>query len=726
MLSAGTRLGRYRILSLIKKGDTSEVYLAEDTSFLREVAIKVVQVPLSDIVTGEEMTQLFRREVRVLSRLEHPNILPLYDYGVQSGDDELQIFYIVMPFCAGGSLSDWLRLHESAGSLSVKDTDHLINQAAGALFYLHEQGFVHQGVNASNFFMRSESSARPALLLAGFNIAKAVAVAKPDSNMSGSESIAPEQMQGRPVPASDQYALAAMACELLTGHHLFSDSSPLDDPPSRDVFGPDTPEQVRSVLLRALSKDPMARYPSIIEFARAYHHALRSAKKPDIVFFSYAHKDRKLRNQLEEHLSILKYRGLITAWHDRDVVAGDDWEREIDMHLKSASIVLLLISASFMASHYCYSIEMSYALRRHERGEASVIPVLLRPVLFTEAPFARLQMLPANQKPVTTWRDRDSAFVEIALGIERTLQQREMKLSPPVYSQPSMQGSRGRHEESLPEDYRAYPQRSSYSQQPSYPQQPVWQVNRPRLPVRRAWSMRFVALIALLFLILLYFAGLLTHLFTAVWPIMVIILVSMVVLIFIVVRILLERREEQRREEQRREEQRRREAQRREEQRILLERREEQRKRAEQRREEQRIWEEAQQRARKDNYYREALIVYERALRDNSADTAALKGKGIVLDARERYDEALDVFRQLAALAPTSSIYARMGDIFMKMDRAREAVTVYEKAIECDKQDAQAYYGMGQALERLGETVEAERAFGSAKQLGYDDDAGSE
>jgi pSer/pThr/pTyr-binding forkhead associated (FHA) protein len=138
-----------------------------------------------------------------------------------------------------------------------------------------------------------------------------------------------------------------------------------------------------------------------------------------IVFFSYARRDKMLRDRLEEHLSNLKYRGLIQTWHDRDILAGSDWLEQIDISLHNAQIILLLISSTFMASDYCYGKEMRQALQLHAQEKATVIPILLRPVLYAGAPFARLSMLPANGKPVTSWRDRDSAFVDVAINIEK-------------------------------------------------------------------------------------------------------------------------------------------------------------------------------------------------------------------------------------------------------------------------------------------------------------------
>src|SRR6266487_2217628 len=108
------------------------------------------------------------------------------------------------------------------------------------------------------------------------------------------------------------------------------------------------------------------------------------------VFFAYARRDRSLRDKLEDHLSNLKYRGLITTWHDTEIRAGEEWLRQVEIYLNSARIILLLISSDFMASEYCYSIEMKRAMGRHERGEARVIPIMLRPVLFRDEPFTRL------------------------------------------------------------------------------------------------------------------------------------------------------------------------------------------------------------------------------------------------------------------------------------------------------------------------------------------------
>ena len=141
------------------------------------------------------------------------------------------------------------------------------------------------------------------------------------------------------------------------------------------------------------------------------------------VFISYAHKDERLRNELEKHLAILRRNGYITIWHDRRIAPGKVWGYEINTNLTKANIILLLISPDFMASDYCDSVEVKQALKRHEAGECRVIPVILRPVSWQDAAFSTLRALPANGKPVTEWSNRDKAFLDITEGIRNVVEE---------------------------------------------------------------------------------------------------------------------------------------------------------------------------------------------------------------------------------------------------------------------------------------------------------------
>ena len=141
--------------------------------------------------------------------------------------------------------------------------------------------------------------------------------------------------------------------------------------------------------------------------------------QPAEVFFSYSHKDEKLRDELETHLAMLKREGVIRGWHDRKITAGKGWDGKIGENLNSADIILLLVSPDFLASDYCYDNEVVKAVGRNDAGEACVIPVILRPCDWTRAPFNALQALPKNAKPVTRWQRRDDAFLDVAEGIRR-------------------------------------------------------------------------------------------------------------------------------------------------------------------------------------------------------------------------------------------------------------------------------------------------------------------
>ena len=142
---------------------------------------------------------------------------------------------------------------------------------------------------------------------------------------------------------------------------------------------------------------------------------------PVEVFFSYAHEDEMWRIELEKHLSLLQHKGFITVWHDRKIASGTAWAQEIDTHLKAAHLILLLISSDFLASDYCWGVELQEALRRHQRGEACVIPILVRPVDWNEAPFSHLQALPRDNKAISSWSNRDEALTQVAQGIRQAL-----------------------------------------------------------------------------------------------------------------------------------------------------------------------------------------------------------------------------------------------------------------------------------------------------------------
>jgi TIR domain/Leucine rich repeat len=135
------------------------------------------------------------------------------------------------------------------------------------------------------------------------------------------------------------------------------------------------------------------------------------------IFYCYAHEDKDLRDRIDKHLGTLKRLGHVIGWYDREIQAGTEWEREIETHLSTASVILLLVSADFVNSDYCYGVEMQKALKMHEKGEARVLPILLRPVDWQDSPFAKLQILPTGAKPITKWTDPEEALEDVAKQI---------------------------------------------------------------------------------------------------------------------------------------------------------------------------------------------------------------------------------------------------------------------------------------------------------------------
>jgi hypothetical protein len=173
---------------------------------------------------------------------------------------------------------------------------------------------------------------------------------------------------------------------------------------------------------------------AIIEFAAAVKEVQTNSEskneitpdtskdsRPIGIFYSYSHRDEYLRNELDKHLSMLKRSGIIVGWHDRRIAPGAEWSGEIDKHLEASNVILLLVSSDFLASDYCYEIEMKRAMERHAQGAARVIPIILRICDWYDAPFGKLQALPKDGKPIKTWHDMDEAFMDVVAGLKRTI-----------------------------------------------------------------------------------------------------------------------------------------------------------------------------------------------------------------------------------------------------------------------------------------------------------------
>ncbi|MFG6075668.1 toll/interleukin-1 receptor domain-containing protein [Erwinia sp. OPT-41] len=142
------------------------------------------------------------------------------------------------------------------------------------------------------------------------------------------------------------------------------------------------------------------------------------------IFVSYSHKDEQFREELEVHLAMLKREGSIDVWHDRRIVAGSQIDSTIDVELERSDIVLLLISPDFLASSYCFDVEVQRAMQLRDQGKCEVIPVILRPCDWqsANAPFSKLLAVPKDGMPVSKWPDKDDVFLDIVKQLRKALE----------------------------------------------------------------------------------------------------------------------------------------------------------------------------------------------------------------------------------------------------------------------------------------------------------------
>jgi hypothetical protein len=139
------------------------------------------------------------------------------------------------------------------------------------------------------------------------------------------------------------------------------------------------------------------------------------------VFCSYAHADAEIRDELAKHLNLLQEAGVIQLWHDAAIAPGDEWEKEIQQQLQVADVILLLVSIDLLNSTVVKGRELPIALKRHKDGTAIVVPVIIRPVHWSQSGLAFLQALPEDLRPVTLWVPRDSAYVNICEGLVKAI-----------------------------------------------------------------------------------------------------------------------------------------------------------------------------------------------------------------------------------------------------------------------------------------------------------------
>lgn len=274
----GQMLGHYRIIRPLGYGGTATVFLAEDVNLQREVAVKVYFPGEDDT---KDFLRRFAREARVLAQLDHPNILPVYEYGEQNG-----LAYLVMPLMAGGSLRDRLRvLHTMPAAEAVRMMEQILN----ALQYAHDRGLIHRDIKPGNMLFKADGT----LMLSDFGLVKVVSPTGDlsqtnDASITGRsiagtpDYMAPEQILGQVAPVSDIYGVGVALYEMLTGSRLFTAENYIgmlmkhlhEQPRPLRQLNPNISPTLEAVVMRALAKDPTQRYQRPIDFLQALHQAI--------------------------------------------------------------------------------------------------------------------------------------------------------------------------------------------------------------------------------------------------------------------------------------------------------------------------------------------------------------------------------------------------------------------------------------------------------------------
>jgi serine/threonine protein kinase/tetratricopeptide (TPR) repeat protein len=262
----GEQLGKYRLVRLLGRGGFAEVYLGEQVYLQTYAAIKILHAQLTD-----EQTNLFLQEARTLAHLYHPHIVPVLDFDVQDSTS-----FLVLHYAPRGSIRN---LHPKGTRLPLPTIISYVKQIASALQFAHEQHLIHRDVKPENLLLGHYD----AILLSDFGLAVTVQSTQGPAlyHIAGTlPYMAPEQLQGHPCYASDQYALGIVVYEWLSGSPPFVGSPPeimaqqlTVSPPSLCEKLPGLPSEVEHVVFTALHKDPLQRFPSIDAFAAALEHA---------------------------------------------------------------------------------------------------------------------------------------------------------------------------------------------------------------------------------------------------------------------------------------------------------------------------------------------------------------------------------------------------------------------------------------------------------------------
>ncbi|MCL4253904.1 MAG: protein kinase [Anaerolineae bacterium] len=371
----GKQLGDYQIKSLLAKGGIARIYVATDIRLNRQVAIKILETDSEDTT----FSQRFLREARALANLDHPNIVPIFAYGEQEG-----LYFFATKFLDGQDLSEIVRnLNDQQKYMDFSEIIFISKQVANALDYAHSNGFIHRDIKPSNIQITNKNHVFLTDFGLVFNsevdITKGTAFGTP-RYISPEQAIASEKA----VPQSDQYSLAVVLFELLTGEALFTGDTPMQLALSHITESPRIPSQVNTklstnvdtVLLRALAKEPEKRYPSCKAFIDALALALEfsvtesslkvtpypTSTKNIKLFLSYRRTNQMI---VEALVKVFKQMDHI-VWYDQHLTGGQKWWDTILEEIQECDLFVPILSPEYLESYPC-KLEYEYAHQLNKR-----------------------------------------------------------------------------------------------------------------------------------------------------------------------------------------------------------------------------------------------------------------------------------------------------------------------------------------------------------------------
>jgi serine/threonine protein kinase len=387
----GMILGQYEVGEQIYDGSVNviEVYQAYQPSLQRAVAIYMLA---SEVRENPQYVQAMRRGAQISALYEHPNIVPVIDHGLQDG-----IVYLVTRLMQGGALRGIIQNRP----IGFAEASAIVRQIASALDYVHTVGSVHGDPSTNNIVFDAGGSAYIAeFLLAGFLDVIAGGVLGTPDNMS------PERwLMQAPTPSTDQYALAAIAYQTLTGHPVFDVDAIVikhitEPPPPPQIHRSNIPIAINDVLFRGLAKKPEERYPTVMDFARDFERVLQNTSQH--LFLSYSRRNKTYAQQLQQHMKS----GGFHVWIDDAIEHGDQWFNQIHEAVKTCAAFLVIMTPDAEQSEW---VQKEILLAK--RYKKPIFPLLLDGdefALLIDIQFADVR---ANEMPNTDFHRRVSRAV---------------------------------------------------------------------------------------------------------------------------------------------------------------------------------------------------------------------------------------------------------------------------------------------------------------------------